>query len=237
MINSISGSIFELLLKKCLPPRCILCGEPGFADLDLCKACFDVLPANHTCCYRCGLHFDMPILAPQLCGRCLNKAPGFDETYAPFLYDDRLRYLIGQLKFHQNYKHARLLGTLLARHLVQSVELPECIIPVPLHRNRYRERGFNQSIEIARHLAQQLSLPLDLNSCIRNKDTKHQTKLPAKQRQKNMRRAFSVIHCLNYQHVAIVDDVMTTGATASSLAHALKEHGVSRVEVWVCARA
>lgn len=179
----------------------------------------------------------MAIPAPQLCGRCLKIAPGFDETHAPFLYNDSLRYLISQLKFHQNYKHARLLGTLLAQHLIQSVELPECIIPVPLHRNRYRERGFNQSIEIARHLAKQLSLPLDLNSCIRNRDTKHQTELPAKQRRKNMQRAFTVTHTLNYQHVAIVDDVMTTGATTSALAKALKEHGISRVEVWVCARA
>lgn len=237
MKNIKSIPYFGLFMNKFLPPRCILCGEPGFAGLDLCKACFDDLPANHACCYRCGEHFDMAIPAPQLCGRCLKKTPGFDETHAPFLYDDNLRYLISQLKFHQNYKHARLLGTLLAQHLIQSVELPECIIPVPLHRNRYRARGFNQSIEIARHLAKQLSLPLDLNSCIRNKDTQHQTELPAKQRRKNMRRAFTVIQPLNYQHVAIVDDVMTTGATTSALAQALKEHGVSRVEVWVCARA
>ena len=179
----------------------------------------------------------MAISAPQLCGRCLRKSPSFDETHAPFLYDDSLRYLITQLKFHRHYKHARLLGTLLARYLAETAELPECIIPVPLHRNRYRQRGFNQAIEIARHLSSQLSIPLLLNACIRDRDTAHQTELPAKQRLKNMRRAFSAAKPLAYQHVAIVDDVMTTGATIGALAIELKRQGVNRVDVWVCARA
>lgn len=227
----------NIIQNKLLPPRCILCGQAGFDALDLCKACFDDLPRNHDCCYRCGQHFEIAITSPQLCGRCLNKSPSFDETHAPFLYDDSLRYLITQLKFHQHYKHARLLGTLLARYLAETAELPECIIPVPLHRNRYRQRGFNQAIEIAYHLSKQLSIPLLLNSCIRNRDTAHQTDLPAKQRLKNIRQAFTVIKPIPYQHVAIVDDVMTTGATASALAQALKSHGVNRVEAWVCARA
>lgn len=227
----------NIIQNKLIPPRCILCGQPGFADLDLCLACFDDLPGNHNCCYRCGVHFEISLDGPQLCGRCLKKNPSFDETCAPYLYNDSLRYLITQLKFHQHYKHARLLGTLLARHLAETTEFPECLIPVPLHRNRYQQRGFNQSIEIARHLSRQLSIPLDLKSCIRNRDTSHQTGLPAKQRRKNMRKAFSVINPLPYQHIAIIDDVMTTGATASALAETLKKHGVSRVDVWVCARA
>ncbi len=205
--------------------------------MDLCKACFDDLARNTPCCYRCGEHFETDIVMPQLCGRCLSKTPSFDETHAPFLYDDVMRFLITQLKFQQRYKHARLLGTLLANYLAETTELAECIIPIPLHAKRYRQRGFNQSIEIARHLSKQLVIPLDLNSCVRQKDTPHQTGLPAKQRRKNIKNAFSVITPLHYQHVAIVDDVMTTGATADALAQALKRHGVSRIDVWVCARA
>lgn len=205
--------------------------------MDLCAACFRELPRNHGCCYRCAEHFEMTIHSPQLCGRCLKKSPSFDETHAPFLYSDSLRYLITQLKFNQQYKHARLLGTLLAGHLAASVELPECILPVPLHPRRYRERGFNQSIEIARQVSKLLTIPLDLQSCIRNRDTSHQTELPAKQRRKNMRNAFSVCKDLTFQHVAILDDVMTTGATVDALATTLKQHGVTRVDVWVCARA
>lgn len=215
----------------------MFCGQPGFNEMDLCRDCFFDLARNHNCCYRCAEHFEIPIQSPQLCGRCLKKTPSFDETHAPFLYDDGLRFLITRLKFNRQFKHARLLGTLLARHLAENVELPECIIPVPLHSNRYRERGFNQSIEIARHLSNQLALPLDLNSCTRNRDTAHQTGLPAKQRGKNMRHAFSVSRPPAYRHIAIVDDVMTTGATVAALASALKEQGVNRVDIWVCARA
>ena len=148
-----------------------------------------------------------------------------------------MRYLIAQLKFAHQYKNARLLGGLLAQHIGGSAELPDCIVPMPLHPNRYRERGFNQSIELARHLSKQLAIPLDLHSCVRNRDTAHQTSLPAKQRRKNMRKAFSIKKSLPFQHVAIVDDVLTTGASASALAQALKQNGVSRVDVWVCARA
>jgi ComF family protein len=227
----------NIIQNKWLPPRCILCGEPGFAEMDLCQACFNDLSRNHSCCYRCGEHFEMPITTPQLCGRCLKRPPSFDETHAPFLYDAVMRFLITQLKFCRNYKHARLLGILLANYLADTVELPDCIIPTPLHRNRYRQRGFNQSIEIARHLSERLGIPLELNSCIRHKDTPHQTELPAKQRRKNIKNAFSVIRPINYQHLAIVDDVMTTGATAEALAKALKQHGAERVDIWVCARA
>ncbi len=179
----------------------------------------------------------MPIVAPQLCGRCLKSTPGFDETHAPFRYDQSMRFLITQLKFHRSYKNARLLGNLLAQHIAEMSELPECIIPVPLHSNRYFERSFNQSIEIARHVSKQLAIPLDLTSCVRSRDTRHQISLPAKKRRNNMKRAFSVIKPLRYRHIAIIDDVMTTGATVSDLALALKQHGTARVDVWICARA
>lgn len=215
----------------------MFCGQPGFNELDLCRACFNELPGNVSCCYRCAEHFETSVSAPQLCGRCLKNPPVFDETHAPFLYGDALRFLITQLKFNRQFKNARLLGTLLARHLAENVELPECIVPVPLHRNRYRERGFNQSIEIARHLSEQLALPLDLRGCMRSRDTGHQTGLPAKQRRKNMRHAFTIVQPPPYRHAAIVDDVMTTGATVAALASALKNHGVNRVDIWVCARS
>ncbi len=203
----------------------------------MCNACFNDLPLNNFCCYRCAENLSNASNSAQLCGRCLTNTPHFDETYAPYLYQHSMAYLITQLKFGHQYKHARLLGSLLAKHVSASAELPECIIPMPLHHNRYQERGFNQSIEIARHLARLLDISLDLHSCVRQRDTVQQTSLPAAQRLKNMRKAFSMAKPLKFQHVAIVDDVMTTGATASALALTLKETGISRVDVWVCARA
>lgn len=231
-----------------LPPTCILCGNPGYASRDICHSCYSQLPRNNLCCYRCGEILETPA-APMLCGRCLSRRPAFDETYAPFIHQGAIRHLIGTLKFGAEYKNARLLGLLLADHLTNlsgtdlhlpegcRAEKPDLILPVPLHKARYRQRGFNQAIEIGRTVAQQLQIPLDLTSCKRHRDTPHQTQLAAKKRRKNLKNAFSVIKPIHARHIAILDDVMTTGSTAHELAYVLKQAGVSRVDVWVCARA
>ena len=110
-------------------------------------------------------------------------------------------------------------------------------MPIPLHKTRYRQRGFNQSIEIARTVACELKLPVDLSSCQRYRNTPHQTSLPAKQRRKNLKNAFSLMKPIQVKHIAIIDDVMTTGSTVDELAALLKKAGASRVDVWACARA
>jgi len=206
-------------------------------SIDLCCGCFLDLPVNRNCCYRCGEAFDTSTVTPKLCGHCLSKPAAFDETLAPFLYQSSIAYLITSLKFGKHYKNARLLGMLMAKHIHTNTELPDCILPVPLHKSRYRQRGFNQSIEIAQTLSRQLQIPLDLNSCIRARNTTQQVHLAAKQRRKNMLKAFVIKKPLNYRHIAILDDVMTTGSTVSELAKTLKRAGVERVDVWVCARA
>jgi ComF family protein len=115
--------------------------------------------------------------------------------------------------------------------------MPDCIVAVPLHKSRYRQRGFNQAIELAAILSKQLLVPLDLTSCARYRDTPHQTRLSAKKRRKNIKNAFKLNHPLAAKHIAIVDDVMTTGSTVHELAALLKKSGVRKVDVWVCARA
>jgi ComF family protein len=196
-----------------------------------------LLPRNNLCCYRCAEILEMPITVPVLCGRCLSRNPAFDETIAPFIHQGAVRNLIGTLKFGTHYKNARLLGMLLSDHLKHTAERPDLILPVPLHKARYRQRGFNQAIEIARTVAKELQIPLDLSSCERHRDTPHQTQLSAKKRRKNLKNAFSIIKPIHARHIAILDDVMTTGSTAHELAYVLKKAGVSRVDVWVCARA
>ncbi|WP_262966099.1 ComF family protein [Methylobacter psychrophilus] len=220
-----------------LPPTCILCGNTGENGLDLCKSCYQRLLRNNQCCYRCAEIFEIATISPVLCGRCLSSNPAFDETYAPFIYQGEMRHLITSLKFGAHYKNARLLGLLLAEHLKKTAEKPDLILPVPLHKTRYQQRGFNQAIEIAKTVAKELKIPLDLNSCIRHRDTPHQTALTAKQRRKNIQNSFSIIKPLHAQHIAILDDVMTTGSTAHELAYLLKKAGVDQVDVWVCARA
>ncbi len=220
-----------------IPPTCILCGNTGFKGYDICTSCYQRLIRNQQCCYRCAGILEIPSTTPSLCGRCLSSIPAFDETYAPFLYQGEIRHLITSLKFGAHYKNARLLGLLLADQLKQTAQRPDLILPVPLHIARYRQRGFNQAIEIAKIVSRELQIPLDLTSCLRHRDTPHQTALAAKQRCKNMKNAFSIINPIHAQHIALLDDVMTTGSTVQELASLLKKAGVDRVDVWVCARA
>ena len=227
----------DIIQNYLIPPTCILCGNAGFNTLDICENCYHRLPRNNLCCYRCGEIFATPITPPALCGRCLRETPAFDETHAPFLHQEEIRHLITGLKFGAQFKNARLLGNLLAEHLQKTTEIPEFIVPVPLHHTRYRDRGFNQALEIARTVSSTLKIPINFSSCIRHKATPHQTGLSAKKRHQNLHRAFSVTKLIHANYVAIIDDVMTTGSTANALATELKRAGVSRVDVWVCARA
>lgn len=230
-------TILDIIQDYIFPPTCILCSSPGFNNLDLCESCYRHLERNTQCCYQCAASLEVAANPNSVCGQCLSSPPAFDRTCAPFLYQGSLRYLILGLKTKADYENARLLGLLLAEYVLKNTELPNCILPVPLHTVRYRERGFNQVIEIARVVASELQIPLNLASCIRHRNTPHQTSLPAKQRRKNIKNSFSLVKPVNAQHVVIIDDVMTTGATVNELAALLKKSGVKRVDVWVCARA
>lgn len=155
-----------------------------------------------------------------------------------FLYLEPIRYLICAMKFHANYSCAGLMGLLMTEHLrtLNSV-FPELIIPVPLHRNRLKQRGFNQSIELARGVSKGLGIPMQLNHCIRRRDTAPQSGLISKQRRKNVKGAFAIIRPIKEKHVAIFDDVITTGSTVNELAKTLRQHGIEIIEVWSIARA
>ncbi len=227
----------NIIQNRMLPPTCILCGNIGFNGLDICITCHRRLPKNTNCCSRCAEILPATASLPSLCGQCLSHSPSFDVVHAPFIYQEEIQFLIAGLKFGKHYKNARLLGLLLSQNLEKIQGKPECIIPVPLHSSRYRERGFNQAAEIAGVVSKNLNIPLAVDYCIRHKNTPQQTKLPAKVRRKNVSQAFSVKKNISAKHVTILDDVMTTGSTARSLATALKRAGVEWVDVWVCARA
>ncbi|GAB4255099.1 MAG: ComF family protein [Methylomicrobium sp.] len=205
--------------------------------MDICETCFTHLPRNRAYCYRCGISLVSVPREGMICGNCQKKPPYFDATHAPFLHQDAIRYLITGLKFHRQFANARLLALLMAESLKNLPDMPERIIPIPLHPKRYRERGFNQAIEIARTLSRELVIPLNYKNCIRSRNTPHQIGLPAGQRRKNLRNAFELVKPIEAEHVALFDDVITTGTTASELAKILKKAGIAKVEVWACARA
>ena len=145
--------------------------------------------------------------------------------------------MIWQLKYRQKLYIARSLGLIFAEYCRSRATLPELIIPVPLHPKRLRQRGYNQALELARVIAPVLQLPIDSHSCRRIRQTQDQTRLDAAARQRNMRNAFEISRELTRRHVALVDDVMTTGSTLQELTRCLHDAGVEQVDVWVMARA
>lgn len=215
-----------------LPPLCLLCGARG-EDSGLCAGCLGDLPRLSHACSTCAL----PITDGDLCGPCANRLPIQDEAIALFHYASPIDMLIRRLKFEGDLACARLLGLLMAAGLgMRGVSLPDCLVPVPLHRRRLAVRGFNQALELARPIAGALEIPLDYTCCRRVRATTEQSGLSADARRVNLHDAFAVSGC-PANDVAIIDDVMTTGQTIDALAHALKAAGVARVRVWVCARA
>jgi ComF family protein len=170
----------------------------------------------------------------------LTRSPPFTRTFALWHYELPINQWVAGLKFKRNLVYARLMGRLFARHLMEGYrggEMPQCIVPVPLHRARLRQRGFNQAMEIARPLAKHLGVPLRPQACVRTVATQPQSDLPAKLRKRNVKGAFEVRADMTGAHVALVDDVMTTGQTLTELTETLIKTGVMRVDLWVCARA
>jgi ComF family protein len=194
----------------------------------LCQACRAELPLLAAeLCPRCAL----PCPGGAVCGRCLAEPPGFDATTAVLAYDFPADALVHALKFRGELALAPLLGKMLSARVSHlSVDR---VIPVPLSSARLRSRGYNQAVEIARHVA---AAKLDVDACVRHMDGTPQTELPWDERRRNVRGAFRCRRPLTGATVAVVDDVMTTGATLDELAHTLKRAGAARVVNWVIAR-
>jgi ComF family protein len=217
-----------------LPLRCLLCGAAGAKGIDLCADCAADLPRNHSCCARCALPLAIPA---ALCGECQRYAPPWDGAWAPFRYGWPLDRLESRYKFGADLAAGRVLSTLWQRESCP-VALAQCLLTVPLHRRRLRQRGYNQALELARPLARALGLPLRHDVLQRTRSTEAQTELDAISRRRNVRGAFALRHGIELPaHVAILDDVMTTGATLAECARVLKRGGVQRVDVWALARA
>lgn len=217
---------------------CLLCERPGGPHA-LCPGCLADLPWNHTACRHCAL----PLPAGQpACAACLATPPLQARTLAPLRYEFPVDHLVAGLKYHGRLAHAPLLGALLRDHVLATVpDLPDLLLPVPLHRGRLADRGYNQALEIARPLARATGLAQETRLLQRRRATAPQMSLDADTRARNPQGAFSLDRARlaqlgNPQHVAIIDDVMTTGATLREIAGLLQQAGVSRIEFWVVAR-
>jgi ComF family protein len=223
------------VLRTLLPLRCLLCGSRGASGRDLCDGCARDLPRNDICCPRCALPLKSP--AP-LCGECLEREPPFASAWVPFRYAHPLDLLEARFKFRGDLAAGRVLAELMVERAgIGEPARPELILAVPLHLARLRERGYNQAFELARPLARALGIRIDRDVLVRTRATPAQTALDAASRRRNVRDAFALGDRSLPAHVAIFDDVMTTGATLRECARVLRRAGVARVDVWALARA
>jgi ComF family protein len=217
--------------------HCLLCQARAPAGKDLCAACDLSLPRAQGDCPRCGAP-GAAVGTDAVCGECQRHPPAYDATRAVFRYAAPVDRLVQHLKYHGRLELSRVLGGYLAQHLLTLDDpLPDVMLPVPLHVSRLRQRGYNQSLEIARCVGRELRIPLDRQGARRIRATAPQTELPRDQRRKNMRGAFEADGSFSGQRVAIVDDVMTSGHTVNALAECLRHNGAQEVRVWVVARA
>lgn len=216
-----------------LPPVCVACGQGAEGVLDLCEGCLAAMPYLGVACRQCAL----PLPQAGICGACQKSPQPFEQTFSLFRYAHPVDHLIQRLKFNRRLVNARLLAALMAAALQQQQQRrPDLMVPVPLHKRRLQTRGYNQAVELARPISRQLGVPLVLHGCRRRRATAVQSDLPAKQRRANIKGAFEVDDGLRGKHVAIVDDVMTTGHTVAELAQVMRDRGARVVDVWVCAR-
>jgi ComF family protein len=219
------------IFRQTIPCACLLCGAEA-SDRALCAGCLADLPwHSQPQCPQCAT----PTPGGLVCGACLKRPPAFDHTVAALAYTFPLDRLIPRLKYNGRLAIAPLLGDSLAQTVAHHPR-PDRLIAMPLHATRIRERGFNHATEIARAVAKPLGLPLDTTSCQRIRDTPPQMGLKHDARRRNVRGAFTCTGHVEGQHIALVDDVMTTGTSLDELAATLKRAGAREVTCWVVAR-
>jgi ComF family protein len=222
LLSSGARRLTRAFAAALLPPVCCLCGAAGQApDLDLCDVCATLLPV---------------LDGGSGPGPAMGEGTPVRSLFL-YKYEYPVDHLIRGLKFRGERVFARVLGELLAReHRARALELPACIVPMPLHASRYRERGFNQALEIARFAARSLGVRVTARVLERTLATREQSGLALPARRKNVRGAFEVVRALPRGRIALLDDVVTTGSTAMAAARALAGAGADEVEVWAVAR-
>ena len=216
-----------------LPCICVLCNQYHCKQRAVCAACQAYIKPIGIACRYCAL--PLPNSDFLICGHCCKKKPNVDHVIAACHYEEPLRTLLHEFKYHEGLYLGSFLADLIIKALPKLAIQTECLIPVPMHPLRLRQRGFNQALELVKQLSKNLELPYNISNCAKITNTAPQASLNAKQRRQNLRHAFQ-IKPLPYQHITLVDDLLTTGSTVNELANALKQQGVAHVDVWCCAR-
>jgi ComF family protein len=237
-ISAAAISLARVILDGLLPRHCLMCGVGSGAD-NLCQPCSGELPRVSHCCLQCSLPLSHP--ADRFCGHCLRKPPPWDFATSALVYEYPVSQMVCRFKFGRSLA----CGQVLSHELIRAVRqrggcLPDCILPVPLHRLRLFSRTFNQAEVLARQAGKALKIPVYGSVLQRRRRTRAHSGLDAASRQKNIRGAFTCsippAKQAFFRHVALVDDVMTTGSTLAECSRTLKKAGAGSVSVWIAAR-
>lgn len=217
-----------------LSSSCVLCDQTHRGKHAVCCDCQILLTPLGPSCQYCAT--PVPDLSYFVCGHCCKRKPHFDYVYAAHRFEEPLRALLHEFKYREGLYLCSFLASLMASTLPLKATQTELLIPIPMHPKRLRLRGFNQAALLTKHLSRLLSIPYSLNTCQKIINTPPQAGLAAHQRLSNLRHAFQVAP-ISYQHVTLIDDLLTTGSTVGELAKQIKKQGVKQVDVWCCARA
>lgn len=237
--DKVNRSIWIKDVRSALSTRhCLLCLASHRDPLGICPPCQADLPWLRRGCERCGLPLPNPTDA-HICAACAGSAaPPFDRCEGLFHYEFPIRELISAFKFQGQLWHARPLGGMLAERVAQwdAGRRPDLILPTPLHPRRLRERGFNQAQELARVVSRRLGSPMNPRALIKVRATAAQSQLSKREREDNLRNAFKVMAQLDGCRILLIDDIVTTGQTATEISRALRDAGAGRIEVLCIAR-
>jgi ComF family protein len=239
-------NLIKILIDLIYPPRCLVCGKflNGYtsnSELAFCPDCFgDFISISTPHCTICGTPFVSKQGEDHPCEKCIRKPPLFEAIYSPYLYQGALMNAIHRFKYGSKNSYAKHLGPLLAHFAGQILQSNDStvLMPVPLHPKKLRQRGFNQSLLLARHVAREIDSKLDFLSLRRVKYTESQTGLNQDERRKNVKGAFRIVKpdAVDGKEVLLVDDVATTGYTLNECARVLLKAGAERVRCLVLAR-
>jgi ComF family protein len=214
--------------------RCFLCSSWCKISDFICQDCFKLLPWNNNCCNLCAAPLDSSIFSQKLCVNCVSN-PFVVNINSIFLYSYPISSMLHDYKYGSRLDFADFFAKAILNSF-DIVSLPDLIVPVPLHSNRLRWRGFNQSFEIAKIIGFHLGVKVSNRVCVRLKNTISQTTYDRSERWVNIDNAFHVVSNVSNKNIIIIDDVVTTGATVASLSSTLRNAGCGSIEVWCVAR-
>lgn len=217
------------------PNKCADCDNQIDRDLVFCSKCKAKLPFLINSCDQCGQPFANSEHA--ICGRCIGSPPAFDSCFCPFEFSSPISDQIRKLKYNEQPQIATRLGSLFSSMASSNnIDLPDALVYVPMHINKLQTRGYNQAFELAKAISEHLKIPLIRRAIRKTRPTSDQAGLTRLHRKSNLVNTFRINKPIPFKHVAIIDDVITTGATVEEISKILKKNGVDYVQVWGIAR-